>query len=1061
MTDFSEKDLQQGQIERFFRRHLGKATPKQAKIVVGVINIGADQEYILVRTLGGRTGQVFEALDKATQEVCAIKLFPLNSRKDRLAFSRIREVSVKLQHPCIVHVKEVAVTEDGSTGILITDFLEGKPLQDLVLSGFNNLQNLFRGIWQISDALGHLHQQELIYRDLKPHNIILSENGRVTLLDLDLIAPLDPPSEMEAREGTPEYAAPELLNPNPVMLHPNQDVYSFGKVLYELIVGPVFSRMPLEKVREIFAREMFPIPRKNLSFEERELLRIALKSLSNRPERRYQSGDEIKDELLRLKQGHPIQAPFLPTRAERIFKRASDHWRIVLAVTASILLFSAMAFQQAKLEMSRRQEARQAEIAEREAEIHRYHTLLTDAEAEMTRRQPGWTWRALSRIDAAMDLGIRREEDSAHLRSMVLTAVTSIDVKEEPDLRLPMHARCVALSPEGRFLAAGGKSVAHLANPIQILDLETGQRFAVFTPWQDVTRESLQSTIELRGDGVRSLVFVQLGPGRQLLAAGTRFGLIAVGELKRSENGLFWDFAWRRAWRAHDGEVQDLAFLPDGLVSVGHDHRGRMWNLEGEGDDPIIREEIEGVEAVAEFLDSERNPTFPQHGLHGDDHQIHSIAIQESGPLAASGGGDGRVHLWHVGSMHRLYSLPGQAEHIGVAIGEERLAIAHDDAVGVYRLRVPESARSLPVTPGDLLAMAPSPEGTWVACLSRRWDERCELSLIGGDEEPQVLAEDLDCMPEETAIAWDPRGRKIAVRTTSDRVLLFDTLEKDSVEEISFPGQEIAFRGKDGLVTIRRMERPVLNLNCKWIDRDAALRTLAALLHPEKQLFFSLAAFALKEQSDREHATTAISRAAWSIVERKRNGEEKITGWWSSLLEKSMTGRARIHSLAADPVSGRVVWGTEGGSVKMHIPQEGSLEHLFAGQGIVSAVAISPVAEIIAAGNHRGQVVVHHRAVGARQQFSVPVQEAIRSISFSPNGDLLAVAAGKEMSFWSLEKDGVELLLSLPYSDEIESVHFSNERIYVHMSKNRSVLVYDLTHLNDHLGIHGIPGIQR
>jgi len=150
---------------------------------------------------------------------------------------------------------------------------------------------------QLCQALDYVHALGLVHRDVKPANVLVGEDGRVTLLDFGLVCPTRGASRVGATAeicvGTMEYAAPEQMRGESV--DARADIYSLGCVLYELVTGQ--RPIDADSSREPAA------PSELVSGVPRELETLLLAMLAQRPDDRPSSAGAVAETLTRIATG--------------------------------------------------------------------------------------------------------------------------------------------------------------------------------------------------------------------------------------------------------------------------------------------------------------------------------------------------------------------------------------------------------------------------------------------------------------------------------------------------------------------------------------------------------------------------------------------------------------------------------------------------------------------------------------------------------------------------------------------------------------------------------------
>jgi serine/threonine protein kinase len=203
-------------------------------------------QYILLELLGqGGMGAVYKARQSRMKRLVALKVIRKEALTSRTAverFKRESEIAAKLSHPNIVTVYDS--NESNGTHFLVMEYVEGTDLAKLVKrQGPLLVERACDYIRQAALGLQHAHEQGLIHRDIKPHNLMLNQQGIVKLMDLGL-ARTAQAAEDEGLTvsgtvlGSPDYIAPEqAINARGVDIR--ADIYSLGCTFYHLLAGKV------------------------------------------------------------------------------------------------------------------------------------------------------------------------------------------------------------------------------------------------------------------------------------------------------------------------------------------------------------------------------------------------------------------------------------------------------------------------------------------------------------------------------------------------------------------------------------------------------------------------------------------------------------------------------------------------------------------------------------------------------------------------------------------------------------------------------------------------------
>jgi serine/threonine-protein kinase len=196
--------------------------------------------YQLLRELGvGGMGVVYLGEHRLLGRRAAIKTIRAEIANDR-TFSRRFLLEARavgsLNHPSIVRLYDFAFEED--TPYMVMEYVTGQSLEDL-LAGGRKLppRDAVELLAPIAAALDHAHARGVTHRDVKPANVLLSDDGRTLLMDFGLagLANFSVPADPESFVGTPDYIAPEQVSGQPV--DGRADVYSLASVIFEAVTG--------------------------------------------------------------------------------------------------------------------------------------------------------------------------------------------------------------------------------------------------------------------------------------------------------------------------------------------------------------------------------------------------------------------------------------------------------------------------------------------------------------------------------------------------------------------------------------------------------------------------------------------------------------------------------------------------------------------------------------------------------------------------------------------------------------------------------------------------------
>lgn len=248
--------------------------------------------YTIIEQLGqGGMATVYKAYHAALDRNVAIKaLHPAFTQDPQFQqrFQREARVVAKLEHPNIVPVYDYA--DHNGQSYLVMKFIEGRTLKALLDQGWPSKQEILRFIQSVGAALTYAHAKGILHRDVKPSNILLTDDGGVFLADFGLARIAEAGQSTLSGDqllGTPHYISPEQAR-GERDLDEGTDIYSMGIILYQLSVGrvPYNSDTPFSIIHDHIYTPL-PLPRSINPEIPESLERVLLKGLAKERKDRF------------------------------------------------------------------------------------------------------------------------------------------------------------------------------------------------------------------------------------------------------------------------------------------------------------------------------------------------------------------------------------------------------------------------------------------------------------------------------------------------------------------------------------------------------------------------------------------------------------------------------------------------------------------------------------------------------------------------------------------------------------------------------------------------------
>ena len=403
------------------------ADPKSSVPNAANLPLGSFGDYELLEEIArGGMGVVYKARQRNLDRIVAVKMImagPLAGKEFVQRFRTESAAAAILQHPNIVAIHDVGVHE--GRHYFSMDYVEGQNLAQLVGQQPLSANKAARYMEIIAEAIHYAHEHGILHRDLKPSNVLIdAATDQPRVMDFGLakrfgVLPSGGSGPAEAGTpswditvtgqvlGSPNFMPPEQAGAKRGKVGRPSDVYALGGILYYLLTARApFQADSLEHlITQVLQAE--PVsPRLLNPSIPRDLETMTLKCLEKEPSRRYQTAQELADELDRVLRQEPIQARPVNT-PEKLWRwccrKPALASALGFAITALLVGLAATSWQWRRAErtaVSERHERERAATGESNA-VHQLYI------ANMNQVQSAWEQNSLSRVRQLL-------EDTAH-----------------------------------------------------------------------------------------------------------------------------------------------------------------------------------------------------------------------------------------------------------------------------------------------------------------------------------------------------------------------------------------------------------------------------------------------------------------------------------------------------------------------------------------------------------------------------------------------------------------------------------------------------------------------
>ena len=252
-------------------------------------------KYKILSTIdSGGFGTVYLADDTWINKKVALKV-PHKQGVDFGELLREARLLAALDHPNIVGI--VTAEKQENVFFIVMDFVPGETLEDILLrDGALDVTLALDYTCQICNAVDHAHRQNVLHRDLRPSNILVSENGQLKVADFGTSRILEIAAHGSTVIGSPPYMAPEQFRGEAVFA---SDIYSLGVTMYQMLTGVLPYDTPTPADLERLRRgELVSPPRQKNPKIPRAINDVVMRALAPEIHARYQRASDLMDDVL-------------------------------------------------------------------------------------------------------------------------------------------------------------------------------------------------------------------------------------------------------------------------------------------------------------------------------------------------------------------------------------------------------------------------------------------------------------------------------------------------------------------------------------------------------------------------------------------------------------------------------------------------------------------------------------------------------------------------------------------------------------------------------------------
>ncbi|MBU8907059.1 Stk1 family PASTA domain-containing Ser/Thr kinase [Desertibacillus haloalkaliphilus] len=257
--------------------------------------------YEILETIGGGgMANVYKAIDRILDRYVAVKVLQPQFSDDEEFIKRFRreaQAATSLAHENVVSIYDVG--QEDAIYYIVMEYVEGSTLKEFIKEqGRLSMEQTVEIFVQVTSAIAHAHVNQIIHRDIKPHNILISSNGEAKVTDFGIARAISSATITHTNSvmGSVHYLSPEQARGG--VVNAKSDIYSLGIVLYEMVTGnvPFFGDTAVSIAIKHLQNEV-PSPKEINPLVPQSIENVILKATAKDPFERYESVQEMEEDL--------------------------------------------------------------------------------------------------------------------------------------------------------------------------------------------------------------------------------------------------------------------------------------------------------------------------------------------------------------------------------------------------------------------------------------------------------------------------------------------------------------------------------------------------------------------------------------------------------------------------------------------------------------------------------------------------------------------------------------------------------------------------------------------